>query len=84
MKKISLIIIALIFTLACKKEQKADELPSETQEGKNTFGCLINNDALFAGTTLFGLVSPLNVSCYATAQSGFKAGSLYIQGIQPC
>jgi hypothetical protein len=81
MKKIALKTMFILFIVACKKEQKTDALPPETQEGKNTFGCLINNEALLAGTTLFGLVSPVNVSYFATAQSGFEAGSLYIQGI---
>jgi hypothetical protein len=44
MKPPLLILFAGILITACKKEQ-VDALPKATQEGKNTFGCLIDGQA---------------------------------------
>jgi len=34
--------ILLLGTISCCKDKDEDKLPPETQEGKNTFGCLVN------------------------------------------
>ena len=59
--KYSFLIICLycIITAAqCKKDKLA--LPPETQEGKNTFGCLVNGQVL---TPKGGGIAP-NYDCY--------------------
>ena len=46
MKTIKTFLILGLFLLlyhSCKKEDKTPVLPPETQEGKHTFGCLIDN-----------------------------------------
>ncbi len=80
MKKELLGLFLLLF-ISCSKEFNIDKLPDETQEGKNTFGCYINNKLLVTGTTLFGQVSPVNVNYFFDSIPRFRAGSLFIQGI---
>ena len=47
MKKIKLIIpfllIAILFSFKCRKNEVLPQLPAETQTGANTFGCKIND-----------------------------------------
>ena len=43
-----LILTPLLLANQCKKED-LDTLPPETQEGKNTFGCLINGEVFVKG-----------------------------------
>ena len=44
MKKITiLVLLLLMIAISCKKKQDPEpDLPPETQEGKNTFGCMLN------------------------------------------
>ncbi|GAA3931184.1 DUF6252 family protein [Hymenobacter algoricola] len=42
---ILLFILGLLSASACKKETEVDALPKATQEGKHTFGCLVNGKA---------------------------------------
>lgn len=58
-----------------------DKLPAKTQEGKNTFGCLINGKLYLPETTLSGNVRPLNFSYYSSSTGRYKRGSLFMQGI---
>ncbi|KHJ39505.1 hypothetical protein PBAC_00120 [Pedobacter glucosidilyticus] len=47
---------------SCKKEKTGiDALPAATQEGKNTFGCLVNGEVFIARTT--GLFGPPYFTC---------------------
>ena len=53
----TLLILGLFLLLynSCKKENKTPVLPPETQEGKQTFGCLIDNKVFVnEGTYDFG------------------------------
>ncbi len=55
-------IVALSVT-ACKKkpsENPIDDLPPITQEGKNTFGCLINGKLFLPGKKVGGLANILS------------------------
>lgn len=81
--------VLLAFTLltaismSCRKnsDNNADSFPAETQEGKNTLGCYINDTAFISGTILFGQVRPVNVSYYRDSTTYYKAGFLSIGGI---
>jgi hypothetical protein len=84
MKKILLVLTLLMtISLSCRKnsDDASNIFPIETQEGRNTFGCYVNGSAFIAGTTLFGLVSPVNVSYYQDSAQYYQAGFLSINGI---
>ena len=55
-----MILIVISLTSACKKEKvkPIDELPEATQEGKNTFGCLVNGEAFLPKGGRFARPSP--------------------------
>ena len=81
-KVLYLVAFIMIFSMSCRKSNNNSDLfPTETQEGKNTIGCYIEGNSFIGGTTLFGLVSQLNVTYFkdSTAYSG--AGQLSINGI---
>lgn len=84
MKKILLVLTLLITTLLSCRKNRTDTsyiFPTETQEGKNTFGCYVNSTAFIAGTTLFGLVSPVNANYYKDSTQYYQGGFLSINGI---
>ena len=57
-------IVGLTFT-GCKKkksENPVENLPAATQEGKNTFGCLINGVAFIPGARIGSLSHPLELN----------------------
>ena len=57
------IVCIILFFLSCKDVASVeDQLPAVTKEGKNTFGCYIDNNLFLAQTTLFGQVKPLRAS----------------------
>lgn len=62
----SFLFLAFSITLlanSCKKEKTGiDALPAATQEGKNTFGCLVNGKAFLPKATIF--TSLEKISCY--------------------
>ncbi|MDP4275216.1 MAG: DUF6252 family protein [Bacteroidota bacterium] len=53
------LLFLLILTYSCCK--KNDTLPPETQEGKNTFGCLVNNNLWLKGGGLSYPYSNLSI-----------------------
>ncbi len=63
----SAIALLALVTLGCEKEKKEEKnwtsLPPETQEGKNTIGCLIDGE-LWA-TNYWGLVNIMHANMYA-------------------
>ena len=70
------------FCVSCRKSTKQQiTFPEATQEGKNTFGSYIDGDQFIAASTIFGLVRPINVAYYYDSTNDFKAGSIFIQGI---
>jgi hypothetical protein len=72
--------VCLFIYNSCTKPITVDEkisLPLETQDGRNTFGCYVNND-LFVPTLIFGNVTP--VLAHYTVSSD-KNSFLSIQGI---
>lgn len=80
----SIIILVLLFlNSGCFNVDinTAEKLPPITQEGNNTFGCLIDGKLFHPGTTLNGNVRPLTFSYFRFDTDRHKAGSLYIQGI---
>ncbi len=83
MKKTFFLLTLLItIFISCRKNtDNSNTFPAETNEGRNTLGCYIDGTAFIAATTLFGLVSPLNVSYYRDSTSIYKAGFLSIGGI---
>ena len=46
---IALLAIVLLSAAQCEKEKDLNTLPPETQEGKNTFGCLIDGELYVKG-----------------------------------
>ncbi|MDQ2770011.1 MAG: DUF6252 family protein [Bacteroidota bacterium] len=62
-------LAAVLFTAACKKDGPEAGLPAATQEGKNTFGCLVDGQ-LFVPLPPAGINSshrePLEASLYRT------------------
>ncbi len=75
-------VLCTIVTLSCKKN-KPDPIvfPEETQEGKNTFGCYVNDKPFIASTTLLGLVKPLSVNYFRDSTPNYPAGFLSVSGI---
>jgi len=64
-KKINILLILLLITLfSCKKEQKSlpTELPPLTTEGKNTFGCLIENEIYVPEIRRTALTTPIYIN----------------------
>jgi hypothetical protein len=57
MKTIKLTLVPILFVLlcaaSCGKDEDNDSLPPETQEGKNTFGCLVNGELWKNGKPTF-------------------------------
>jgi len=78
---LSFVFITLIIASCEKSNTPAIVFPEITQEGKNTFGCYVDHDQFIASTTLFGLVHPISVSYFYDSTQMYKAGSLFIQGI---
>lgn len=81
---LAFVVCSMLLLVGCEVWQDikpGDNLPAKTKEGKNTFGCLINKKLFLPETTLFGNVSPLNCYYYPSATDRFRAGSLFIQGI---
>ena len=56
------LLVSLLFS-SCKKDkaEPIDQLPPATQEGKNTFGCLVNGEAFIPKGSIF---SGPNTECY--------------------
>jgi len=95
LKTLSLISILsfLLFTnMNCKKSSlnPVDQLPPATQEGKDTFGCLVNGQVFLPKGPLFGtpiLISSyqyltrLNANGYYFNVSGTKKNSTYNQSV---
>ena len=79
--KFLLFTLFTIMFLSCKKNRNEDTLPSETQEGKNTFGCYVDGQLFTAATTLFGFVRPVNVNYFNNSTSMYRAGFISIEGI---
>ena len=68
----------------CKKKipvAEIDRLPPATQEGRNTFGCLVNGKVFVPGDRYFGMVTPLSCSYYTQDKMNYVKGSLFLQGI---
>ena len=63
-------ISVLLFLSTCKKKDinPIDQLPPETQEGKRTFGCLVNGKAFIPKGTFLG--PPSLVSTYQALVEG--------------
>ena len=78
----SIVFTALVlFTISCRKND-INSYPEETQQGKNTIGCYIDGTAFYSSTTIFGLVSPINVNYYKDSfPLLYSAGYLAVQGI---
>ena len=72
-----------VLTISCRKtKNNADTFQDETQQGKNTLGCYIDGKPFISGTTLFGLVSPVNVNYYKDSVPFlYRAGFLAVGGI---
>lgn len=70
-------IAATIF-ISCGKDVIENRLPTETQEGKNTFGALVDGEPFLAEATLFGLVKPINISYFKDSINSYNAGFLAI------
>lgn len=82
--KLILALLVAIITLSssnCKKFIFDETLPPITQEGKNTFGCMVDGKLYVPGETLFGNIRPLSCNYYTDSTDMFKTGSLFIQGI---
>ena len=86
--KLHAYIFGLVFfaiaciSISCRKGTTQEiTFPEITQEGKNTFGCYIDGNQFIAASTIFGLVRPINANYYYDSAKDFKAGSLFIQGI---
>jgi hypothetical protein len=64
-----LALTALLLAAGCKKDSPDDGLPATTQEGRNTFGCLVDGQA-FGPKPPMGINSssrdPLEASIYRT------------------
>lgn len=63
MKTKILFIVSMTFLFSCKKDEICDEpqLPCQTHEGKNTFGCLIDGVPFIAKTS-FSIGGPVALS----------------------
>jgi hypothetical protein len=66
MKKLHLfiaILLNMLLLIACRKKDTTPALPPETQEGRTTFGCLINNKVFVnEGSYQFGAPSFYSVN----------------------
>jgi hypothetical protein len=58
-----ILLITLFLFISCKKEKVSpiEQLPAATQEGKNTFGCLVNGNVFKPKGSFFG---GANTECY--------------------
>ena len=73
MKKIAFTFLLITLVFSCKKDKKTplEQLPDATQEGKGTFGCLINGEAFIPKG---GFTSPsLTVDYYKNGIVGITA-----------
>ena len=69
LKLFTLIIMAIFALNSCKKEKTGiDALPPATQEGNDTFGCLVNGEAFTPKGSSFG--GPILSSYYQYLNSG--------------
>ena len=71
----------ILFFTACHKTYNGDSFPEASTEGKNTFGCYVDGQPFIAGSTLYGMVHPVNLSYYTQANAYTQAGFLSILGI---
>jgi hypothetical protein len=82
---LSVFLFCCLFLTQCwflkKDPEPLERLPSITQEGKNTFGCLIDGKPFLPVNTLGGRVHPLNCYYFSTTTDMYKMGSLFLQGI---
>ncbi len=83
LKLLPTLLLFLIITSSsnCLKESFKEQLPPLTQDGRNTFGCLVDGKPFIPGETLFGNIKPLSCNYYYSSTNYYKAGSLFIQGI---
>ena len=60
---LTLLLLVSLLLSSCKKDkaEPIDQLPPATQEGKNTFGCLVNGEAFIPKGSMF---SGPNTECY--------------------
>ncbi|MEJ8802063.1 DUF6252 family protein [Pontibacter sp. H249] len=68
------IILLLLAATSCKKEKvnPVDLLPAATQEGRNTFGCLVNGAAFTPkGSVFSGFGGPIQDCYYQFVRGGF-------------
>ncbi len=73
-----LLVLSFILTtgMQCKKEQNGlDALPLATQEGKGTFGCLVNGEAFTPKGSSFG--GPILSSYYQYLNSQTAQGYFF-------
>ena len=82
--KILLIILLMLTHFSCKKRiAEPLKFPDETQEGKNTFACYVDGKefiAVMPAITVYSL-HPITANYYTQAIDFYKAGSLFVQGI---
>jgi hypothetical protein len=75
MKFLSIALIILLFLTSCKKHKNinpVDQLPSETQTGAGTFGCLINGKVFKPkGPSLSPILSSNYQYIYSPSPNGF-------------
>jgi hypothetical protein len=82
MRVLTLILFMAITVVACKKVAAPDSVfPTETTEGKNTFGAYVDGVPFIASTTLFGQVRPVNAMYEPGPNGYFPSGFLNINGI---
>ena len=88
--KSSLISLLLLFTFySCKKQKPAkpiDQLPSATQTGANTFGCLVNGEAVVIHKPFLDLSGDFGCSYILTYSSitGYVFGVTGTDKIDGC
>ncbi len=78
MKKLLNILLplTLFWTLTASKCSK-DELPPETQEGKNTFGCYVNGKLFVPG----GGLGPIKTCYYQSIYPGESGYVFHVSGV---
>ena len=69
----ALLAFLLLTASECEIEQDFTKLPPETQEGKNTFGCLINGEIFVKGSAPW-MHSQIN-ACYFNTQEMLSVGA---------
>lgn len=78
-------LLLLFFICSCKRDvlrmKPEDSLPAITQNGENTFGCLVDGQLFLAKYTIFGQVKVVSCGYYFNETARFKAGSLFLSGI---